>query len=69
MGLQVKRLFRADNEAVSVKLKFITEEELTSVVRQGRITLMPSLLSVEGLTMIQKILVLTCLTVMRRAEK
>ena len=30
MGLQVKRLLRVDNEAVSVKLKVITEEELTA---------------------------------------
>ena len=28
MGLQVKRLLRVDNEAVSVKLEVITEEEL-----------------------------------------
>ena len=41
---------------------------LTRVGRQGRITLMSSLLSVEGSPMIQKILVLTCLTVMRRVE-
>jgi hypothetical protein len=28
LGLQVKRLLRVDNEAVSVKLEVITEEEL-----------------------------------------
>ena len=49
----MKRLLRVDNEAVSVKLEVITEEELKANKRwePGKDNLMPRFLSVEGLTM------------------
>ena len=60
---------RVDNEAVSMKWEVITEEELNAdkggEAGKDNLNVKPS---VSGSPMIQEILVLTCLTVMRRVE-